>query len=55
MMGSTRRAQVTEQITGAVQKAGGLLMVALLASVAALVLAAVAVVLAGRGRVPRAA
>lgn len=48
MMGSTRRAQVAEQITGAVQKAGGLLTVVAALAGVALVVSLVALVLAGR-------
>ncbi len=48
MMGSSRRAQVADQITGAVKQAGGVVTLALVLSGAALLIAAVALVLAGR-------
>jgi len=48
MMGSSRRAQVAGQITDAVKSAGGLMLAVLVLSGAALVIAAVALVLAGR-------
>lgn len=48
MLGSNRRAEVTEQITKAVKSAGGVVTVALVLSGVALAVAAIALVVAVR-------
>ena len=50
MMGSNKRAQVTEAVTSAVKSAGGLVAVALVVAGAALLVAVAALVVAVKSR-----